>query len=116
MIIGLGKFSIKPKKKKVWLEIMEPWTSMSTHQTGATRVERMHKNMALGITRFQQGQGIRIQMVNCVYTVSQELRVLGRLFFLIVNNSYAELIIIDSIFSWDPEEGSAASGQYKVAL
>lgn len=98
MIIGLGKFSLKPKKKKkVWLEIMEPWTSMSTHQTGATRVERTHKNMALGITRFQQGQGIRIQMVNCVYTVSQELRVLGRLFFLIVNNSYAELIIIDSI-------------------
>lgn len=62
---------------------MEPWASMSTYYTeGATRVERTHTNMALGITRFQQGQGIRIQMVNCVYTVSQELGVLGRLFFL----------------------------------
>ena len=54
MIIGLGKFSLKPKKKKkkkVWLEIVKPWTSMSKHQTeGATQVERTHKNMALGIT------------------------------------------------------------------
>ena len=82
-MIGLGKFFPKPKKKKRWLEIVEPWTSMSTHHTkGATRVERTHKNMALGVTQFQQGQGIRIQMVNCVYTVSQELGVVGRLFFL----------------------------------
>lgn len=83
----------------MWVEIVKPCTGMSKHQTEkATHVERMHKNMALGVTWFQQGQRLRIQMMNCVYTVSQELKARGRLFFFfIVNNSYAELIIIDSI-------------------
>lgn len=54
-------------------------------------------NMALGTTEIQ-GQGLSTQMINYVYTVSQELRPLGRLFFFfIVNNSNTELIIIDSL-------------------
>lgn len=48
MIMGIGKFSLKPKKTN-WLEIMKPWTGMSKHQTGkAAHVERMHRQHGTG--------------------------------------------------------------------
>lgn len=97
MIIGIGKFSLK-LRKKVWLEIIKTWTNVSKHQTEkAANVERMHSQHGAGchmIPTRTRSQNSNDKLFTQFPGSSKHF---GRLFYLILNNAYTELIIIDSM-------------------